>query len=73
MIFGHTHRRGGPERRRGAALWNVGSWVHSPGLLGETAAVSPYWPGTVGWSRTRASPSCATCSTTSAARSSGGR
>ncbi len=48
VIFGHTHRRGGPERDRGAALWNVGSWVHSPGLLGETAAVSPYWPGTVG-------------------------
>ena len=21
--------------------------MHSPGLLGETAAVSPYWPGTV--------------------------
>ena len=47
MIFGHTHRRGGPGARgRGPALWNVGSWVHSPGLLGETAAVSPYWPGT---------------------------
>ena len=47
LIFGHTHRRGGPEPRRGTTLWNTGSWVHSPGLLGETAAVSPYWPGTV--------------------------
>ena len=47
LIFGHTHRRGGPERDRGTALWNVGSWVHSPGLLGESAARSSYWPGTV--------------------------
>ena len=46
VIFGHTHRRGGPEPAGGPTLWNVGSWVHSPGLLGETAAVSPYWPGT---------------------------
>jgi predicted phosphodiesterase len=47
LIFGHTHRRGGPERGRGAVLWNVGSWVHAPGLLGASAAVSPYWPGTL--------------------------
>ena len=47
VIFGHTHRRGGPEPARGALLWNTGSWVHSPGLLGDSAAVSPYWPGTV--------------------------
>jgi hypothetical protein len=47
LIFGHTHRRGGPEPEPGATLWNTGSWVHSPGLLGETAAVSPYWPGTI--------------------------
>ncbi len=47
VVFGHTHRRGGPEPGRGAQLWNTGSWVHSPGLLGESAAVSPYWPGTV--------------------------
>jgi predicted phosphodiesterase len=49
VIFGHTHRRGGPERRGEASLWNTGSWVHSPGLIGETAATSPYWPGTVCW------------------------
>ena len=47
VIFGHTHRRGGPEPVRGTLLWNTGSWVHSPGLLGDSAAVSPYWPGTV--------------------------
>ena len=29
-------------------LWNTGSWVHSPPLLGATAAESPYWPGTIG-------------------------
>jgi hypothetical protein len=52
VIFGHTHRRG-PMRNEtgwrlsdGTRLWNSGSWVHSPGLLGRTAGVSPYWPGT---------------------------
>jgi hypothetical protein len=49
VIFGHTHRRGGPARRGETTLWNTGSWVHSPGLLGPTAATSPYWPGTVCW------------------------
>jgi hypothetical protein len=29
------------------SLWNIGSWVHVPGLLGRTAAESPYWPGTM--------------------------
>jgi predicted phosphodiesterase len=47
VIFGHTHRRGGPEVRADTKLWNTGSWVHAPGLLGPTAAVSPYWPGTI--------------------------
>ena len=52
LIFGHTHRRGplGDEPGWSAGktrLWNTGSWVHSPSLLGETAAVSPYWPGTI--------------------------
>ena len=31
----------------GTRLWNAGSWVYAPGLLGRTAAESPYWPGTV--------------------------
>ena len=47
VIFGHTHRRGAPSGQTATALWNAGSWVHAPGLLGETAAVSPYWPGTL--------------------------
>jgi predicted phosphodiesterase len=52
VIFGHTHRRGPLGAEPGwtagrARLWNTGSWVHTPSLLGETAAVSPYWPGTV--------------------------
>jgi predicted phosphodiesterase len=47
VIFGHTHRRGGPETRGNTVLWNTGSWVHAPGLLGASAAVSPYWPGTI--------------------------
>jgi hypothetical protein len=52
VIFGHTHRRGpiGDEpgwEVEGTRLWNTGSWVHSPSLLGATAQVSPYWPGTI--------------------------
>jgi predicted phosphodiesterase len=53
VIFGHTHRRGplpGEEawKAGGTELVNTGSWVYSPGLLGSTAADSPYWPGTIG-------------------------
>jgi predicted phosphodiesterase len=47
VIFGHTHRRGWPKQQPAVKLWNTGSWVHAPGLLGRTAAESPYWPGTV--------------------------
>jgi hypothetical protein len=55
FVFGHTHRRGpllgeeeGWEVDGVTGLWNTGSWVYSPTLLGSTAATSPYWPGTVG-------------------------
>jgi hypothetical protein len=52
LIFGHTHRRGPMPEESGwktgtTGLWNTGSWVHAPTLLGPTAATSPYWPGTV--------------------------
>ena len=53
LVFGHTHRRGpmrgerGWRLENGTRLWNTGSWVYAPGLLGRTAAESPYWPGTV--------------------------
>ncbi|HEY7151026.1 MAG TPA: metallophosphoesterase [Solirubrobacterales bacterium] len=53
LIFGHTHRRGpmrgeqGWRLESGTRLWNTGSWVYAPGLLGRSAAESPYWPGTV--------------------------
>jgi predicted phosphodiesterase len=47
VIFGHTHRRGTPASQGQTKLWNTGSWVHSPGLLGRSAGESPYWPGTV--------------------------
>ena len=53
VIFGHTHRRG-PIRSEsgwrlddGTRLWNTGSWVYAPGLIGRSASESPYWPGTV--------------------------
>jgi hypothetical protein len=53
LVFGHTHRRGplpGEDewgREGGPRLWNAGSWVHSPSLVGRSAKTSPYWPGTV--------------------------
>jgi hypothetical protein len=52
LIFGHTHRRGPLQGEAGwragaTSLWNTGSWVYAPTLLGATAAVSPYWPGTI--------------------------
>jgi hypothetical protein len=53
LIFGHTHRRGpmpgeaGWRLASGTRLWNTGSWVYAPGLVGRTASESPYWPGTV--------------------------
>ena len=53
VIFGHTHRRGpmrsevGWRLEDGTRLQNTGSWIHTPWLLGRTAADSPYWPGTI--------------------------
>lgn len=53
VIFGHTHRRGplegesGWRTDAGTRLWNTGSWVHLPTVLGRGASNSPYWPGTV--------------------------
>jgi predicted phosphodiesterase len=52
VIFGHTHRRGplpadSGWRAGSTSLWNTGSWVHTPTLLGRSAAESPYWPGTL--------------------------
>jgi len=53
IIFGHTHRRGpldgepGWELPNGTRLINTGSWVYAPGLLGQSARDSPFWPGTV--------------------------
>src|SRR5262249_59154596 len=38
---------GGGGGETAPRLWNTGSWVYAPGLLGRTAAKSPYWPGTV--------------------------
>jgi UDP-2,3-diacylglucosamine pyrophosphatase LpxH len=53
VIFGHTHRRGplraevGWRLENGTRLWNTGSWISTPWLLGKSAADSPYWPGTI--------------------------
>ena len=53
VIFGHTHRRGpmpnetGWRLADGTRVWNTGSWVYAPGMLGRTAGQRPYWPGTV--------------------------
>jgi hypothetical protein len=53
-VFGHTHRPGplpgdtiGEWRgRTGARLLNSGSWTYAGIFLAQTAAESPYWPGT---------------------------
>ena len=52
VVFGHTHRRGPMPgdsgwQAAGTRLWNTGSWVFAPSLIGSRAARSPYWPGTV--------------------------
>ena len=53
VIFGHTHRRGplpaegGWRTTAGTRLWNTGSWVHVPTVLGFEASRSVYWPGTI--------------------------
>jgi hypothetical protein len=53
LIFAHTHRRGpmlaetGWRLPEGTRLWNTGSWVFAPGVVGSTPTGSPYWPGTV--------------------------
>jgi predicted phosphodiesterase len=53
LIFGHTHRRGplaneaGWRLDDGMRLWNTGSWVYAPGLVGRSGTGSPYWPGTI--------------------------
>jgi predicted phosphodiesterase len=53
VLFGHTHRAGprdgdgdGWEVAGGPRLHNTGSWVYSPGLIGDAGPGSPYWPGT---------------------------
>jgi predicted phosphodiesterase len=53
LVFGHTHRRGpmkgetGWRLPEGTRLWNTGSWVYAPGIVGASSADSPYWPGTI--------------------------
>jgi hypothetical protein len=49
VVFGHTHRPG-PLPGDGdwdTRLFNSGSWLYEPNLLGATSADSPYWPGSV--------------------------
>jgi predicted phosphodiesterase len=49
VVFGHTHRPGPLPGDTGwdARLFNTGSWLYEPNLLGATSADSPYWPGSV--------------------------
>ena len=50
VVFGHTHRPGPLPGDRGhwdSRLYNTGSWLYEPNLLGTTAGESPYWPGCV--------------------------
>lgn len=53
VIFGHVHRAGplderdaGLFRAGDTRLWNTGSWVLDPLLLGGPRRPHPFWPGT---------------------------
>ena len=48
VVYGHTHRPGpfANDTNWDARLFNSGSWLYEPNLLGTTAGQSPYWPGT---------------------------
>lgn len=54
LIFGHTHRAGplpdddladGWELAGGERIWNSGSWVYEPPLIGPRGTASGHWPG----------------------------
>jgi predicted phosphodiesterase len=49
VIYGHTHRPGplANDEDWPLRLFNSGSWLYEPNLLGTSAGTSPYWPGTV--------------------------
>ena len=55
VIFGHTHRAGplpGDDTAEwrlgeGSSLFNSGSWLYEPVLLGDDPESNPYFPGTV--------------------------
>jgi hypothetical protein len=49
VVFGHTHRPGPLPRDDDwdTRLFNTGSWLYEPNLLGTTSVDSPYWPGCV--------------------------
>src|SRR5947207_12248952 len=48
VIYGHTHRPGPLPRDEDwdLRLYNAGSWLYEPNLLGAGSPDSPYWPGT---------------------------
>jgi hypothetical protein len=54
LIFGHTHRAGplpdddladGWALPGGERIWNSGSWVYEPPLIGPRGTASGHWPG----------------------------
>lgn len=49
IVFGHTHRPGPlpSDRDWFPELFNTGSWLYEPNLLGRSPDQSPYWPGCV--------------------------
>ena len=49
VVFGHTHRPGPlPEDTAWSRqLFNTGSWLYEPNLIGSSPLSSPYWPGCV--------------------------
>ncbi|MEA2495079.1 MAG: hypothetical protein QOJ29_2990 [Thermoleophilaceae bacterium] len=49
IVFGHTHRPGPlpTDRAWDRRLFNTGSWLYEPNLLGSEPGKTPYWPGCV--------------------------
>jgi hypothetical protein len=49
VVFGHTHRPGPlpTDTSWHQSLFNCGSWLYEPNLVGTAAGKSPYWPGCV--------------------------
>jgi Calcineurin-like phosphoesterase len=58
IVFGHTHCAGpfAGDHDWDPRLFNTGSWLYEPNLIGHHDAESPYWPGSALFLRDGARP-----------------